>query len=320
MEERQIADINKIDETHQYKNGMISALGCSLWWGIMPIYWQWLRPIDSVVIIFYRIVLVAIVCFLFALKVHGMEEIKSQLKPKGVKLRYFLAGLLITVNWSIYIWAVNADYVIQTCIGYYIEPLLVCIFGIVIFKDKLDKFKVISFIFAAIGVLTVIVYFKEIPLIALGLGFSFSIYAAIKKNYPMPPLLSLLYETIFIMPAALAVVIYLEATGTGALSVGDPIKYFLLMFCGLFTAFPLILFANAANKIHLFSLGLTEYISPTISLIISIYLFKEPFDSIQLFAFGIIWIGLGFFSYGEYKHFKEGKEINGTCHGRSGDL
>ena len=89
MEERQIADINKIDETHQYKNGMISALGCSLWWGIMPIYWQWLRPIDSVVIIFYRIVLVAIVCFLFALKVHGMEEIKSQLKPKGVKLRYF---------------------------------------------------------------------------------------------------------------------------------------------------------------------------------------------------------------------------------------
>lgn len=289
----------------QYKEGMMSAIGCALWWGIMPIYWQMLKPIDSAVIIFYRIVLVAAVCFVFALKFHGMAEIKEQLARPGIKLRYFIAGLLITVNWSIYIWAVNAGMVIQTCIGYYIEPLIVCVFGVVLFKERLDKYKIIALVLATLGVGVVILHFQQIPAVALSLGISFALYAAMKKNYSMPPLLSLLFETIFLMPVALAVVIWLEASGNGALATAGMAKYALLMFCGLFTAFPLVLFANAANKIDLFALGLTEYISPTISLFISIYLFKEPFDSIQLVAFAIIWVGLVFFSYGEYRNVKK---------------
>ena len=126
-----------------------------------------------------------------------------------------------------------------------------------------------------------------------------------------PPILSLLYETIFLAPFALAVIVYIEATGQGAMaSLGDGeiYKYGLLMFCGLFTAFPLGMFANAANKINLFALGLTEYISPSISLIIGIFLFNEPFEKIQLIAFAIIWIGLIFFSYGEYSEVKKYKE------------
>ena len=295
----------------QYRQGMLSAIGCAVWWGIMPIYWQMLDAIDSMVIIFYRIVLVAVVCFLAALKVHGMDEIRERLKPKGVKLRYFLAGALITVNWSIYIWAVNANMVIQTCIGYYIEPLLVCIFGVILFREKLDKYKIAALVLAAAGVLVVIVHFREVPAVALGLGISFSVYAAIKKNFNMPPLLSLLYETMFLMPAALVVVIWMEVTGNGAMAAAGPGTYFLLMFCGLFTAFPLVLFANAANRIDLFSLGITEYISPTISLGISIFLFKEPFDKIQLLAFGIIWTGLAFFSFGEYRNVRQGRLRSG---------
>ena len=291
----------------EYKQGMISAIGCAFWWGFMPIYWKMLNPIDSAVIIFYRIVLVAAVCFLLALKVHGMDEIRKQFGKPGIKLRYFIAGLLITLNWSIYIWAVNAGMVIQTCIGYYIEPLIVCVFGVFLFREKLDKYKVIALILATAGVAVVIIHFGQIPLIALSLGISFALYAAMKKNFTMPPLLSLLFETVFLMPAALCVVIWLEVSGNGALAAVDMGKYLLLMFCGLFTAFPLLLFANAANKLDLFVLGLTEYISPTISLFISIYLFKEPFDSIQLIAFGIIWVGLVFFSYGEYRHVKQAR-------------
>lgn len=292
----------------QYRQGMMSAIGCAVWWGIMPIYWQMLQPISSVVIIFYRILLVALVCFLMAWKVHGLAEIRSQFSQPGIKLRYFLAGILITANWSIYIWAVNAGMVIQTCIGYYIEPLIVCIFGVVLFKEKLDRFKITALVLAGAGVGIVIMHFRQIPLVALGLGITFALYAAMKKNYPMPPLLSLLFETIFLMPLALVVCIGMEATGNGALAAADLTKYILLMFCGLFTAFPLSLFANAANKIDLFSLGLTEYIGPTISLFISIYLFKEPFDSIQLIAFAIIWFGLVFFSYGEFRKVKLMKE------------
>ena len=302
-------NIEVLDERKSYKQGITSALMSSFWWGIMPIYWQWLRPIESSVIIFYWFVLLAVVCLFGSLIIYDKETLLSPLKDKKLLFKYALAGLLITVNWSIYIWAVNADFVIQTSIGYYIEPLVVCLFGIVLFKEKLSKYKIIALVLAGIGVASVILYFKEIPLIALGLALTFAIYAAAKKNLSLPPILSLLYETIFLLPIALAVIVYLEITGQGALSVAGPSKYALLMLCGLFTAFPLGLFANAAQKLNLFVVGLTEYISPTISLFIGIFLFKEPFENIQLVAFGIIWIGLIFFSYGE---FVENKKYKGS--------
>lgn len=299
------------DSIKRYKEGLASAVICSVWWGIMPIYWQWLRPIDSSVIIFYRITLVAVVCLILALFKYSFKEIMAPLKDRKLVLTCIAAGILITTNWSIYIWAVNADYVIQTCIGYYIEPLMVCVFGVVIFKDKLNKYKKIALTFAAVGVAVIIIYFRQIPMIAISIAVTFSVYAAVKKNLNKPPILSLLYETIFLAPFALAAVIYLEVTGQGALTSlgeGEMYKYWLMMLCGLFTAFPLGMFANAANKTNLFVLGLTEYISPTISLIIGIFLFKEPFEYVQLVAFGIIWIGLIFFSYGEFKFYRMSKE------------
>ena len=300
-----------LDSARTYRQGLSSALICSVWWGIMPIYWQWLRPIESSVIIFYRILLVAVVCVIAALFKYSINEILEPLKDIKQVFKYIIAGALITANWSIYIWAVNADYVIQTCIGYYIEPLMVCTFGVVLFREKLTVYKKIALALACAGVLVIIIYFREVPVIALGLAVTFSIYAACKKNFNKPPILSLLYETVFLSPFALAVIIYLEVTGQGALASlgsGEMYKYLLLMFCGLFTAFPLALFADAANKINLFALGITEYISPTLSLIIGIFLFQEPFEKIQLVAFAIIWVGLIFFSYGEFKYYKLSKE------------
>ncbi len=281
--------------------GLISGLGCNIWWGIMPIYWQLLIPIESSTIIFYRIVLVAVVCLIAALIAYDKETIIEPFKDKKVVGKMILAGIFITANWSIYIWAVNAGHVIQTCIGYYIEPLVVCAFGLVVFKEKLDKWKTIALGFATVGVIAGIIYFGQVPIIGLSVAGTFAIYAAMKKGLNMPPILSLLYETIFIMPFALIVIIYLEATGNGAWGVGEPYQYFLMLLCGLFTALPLTLFADATNKLTLFAVGLLEYISPTISLAVGIFILGEAFEPIQLVAFGIIWIGLIFFSYGEYK-------------------
>lgn len=288
-------------ERKQYRTGLLCSLSCSVLWGVLPIYWQALRPIESSVIIFYRIFLVGAVCFFAALKLYGMEGIKAPLREKGVKLKYFLAGVLITANWSIYIWAVNADHVIQTCIGYYIEPLVVCLFGIFFFKEKLTRHKLIAFVLACTGVVMVLLHFMEVPLIALGLALTFAIYAAIKKSSQLPAMLSLLYETMFLSPMALVIMIYLEVTGQGALGAGEPYQYVLLLLVGFFTALPLGLFASAANKIPLVTMGILEYISPSISLLIGIFLFKEPFDKIQFAAFMVIWIGLVFFSAGEYR-------------------
>ena len=296
--------MNSIDNKKDYRQGLISVLGSSIWWGIMPIYWQWLKPIDSIVIIFYRIVLVALVCLIAALIVHKKEEILAPLKDKKLMAKLIIAGVIITLNWSLYIYAVNSENVIQSCIGYYIEPLVVCLFGMIFFGEKVNRHKAIALIMGAIGVVAVVFYFKQVPLLALSIAFSFAIYAAIKKGLGMPPIISLLYETIFLAPIALGIVIYIETHGIGALAVATGGKYFLLMFCGLFTAFPLVLFANGANKTSMFILGLTEYISPTISLFLSIFYFKEEFYPVQLIAFAVIWTGLVFFTIGEYREYR----------------
>lgn len=284
-----------------YKKGIIYALACSVLWGVLPVYWQALRPIESSVIIFYRIFLVGLVCLIASLKLYGIEEIKKHLRPKGAKIKYFLAGLLITANWSIYIWAVNADQVIQTCVGYYIEPLMVSVFGIVFFREKLTGYKLTALVMALAGVVVLLVHFMEIPLIALTLALTFATYAAVKKSYNLPSVLSLFYETMYIMLPALAVIIYLEITGQGALGAGQPYQYGLLMLCGPLTAIALAFFAEAANKVSLVTLGILEYISPSISLLLGIFLFKEPFDTVQFIAFVIVWIGLVFFTVGEIK-------------------
>ncbi len=286
-------------DKRNYRIGLTSAIGCAIVWGLLPIYWNSLKPIPSGVIIFYRIVLMAVVCFIACAFQYGLKNVfKPMFESKKSLLTYIIAGIIITINWSIYIWAVNAGQVIQTSMGYFLEPLVVCLFGVVIYKEKINNWKKISVCFAVCGLLVMIIGYKQVPLIAVGLGLSFAIYAAIKKSVSAAPLQSLLYETIFLAPVALGFVCYYENAGVGALTAGSG-KFILLMFAGIATAVPLALFSFAASKLPLITVGLTEYISPSISLILGIFLFKEPFDAIQFSAFAIIWIGLIFFTYGE---------------------
>ena len=279
-------------------------ISCDVLWGVLPIYWQALRPIDSWVIIFYRIFLVGFVAGIASVAIYGIKPIKAQLSIRKNLWRFPLAGLLITANWSIYIWAVNADHVIQTCVGYYIEPLIVCLLGIIIFKDRLTKYKLTALLFALAGMVIILIHFMEVPLIALTLATTFAVYAAVKKWFDLPPIMSVFLETLFLMLPALCVVIGLEVTGNGALAVATPGKYALLLCCGLLTAAPLSLFAAAATKVPLVTVGLLEYLSPSISLVIGIFFMKEPFDLVQFISFVIVWIGLAFFTVGEVKEAK----------------
>ncbi|MDY2959912.1 MAG: EamA family transporter RarD [Hornefia sp.] len=303
----------QLNDRKTYRQGLAAALGCSTLWGLIPIYWQSLRPINSEVIILYRIVMMAIVCFIGSVIFYGFKEtIKPLISDKKLILTHIATGILITANWSLYIWAVNANFVIQTCMGYFLEPLVVCAFGVVIFKEKLNKSKKAALIMALLGLGVMVAGYKEIPLIALGLAGTFSVYAAIKKNVKTKPMQSLFYETLFLLPIALLLIVRMETAGNGALAVCSAggasllsglfsVKFLLILLSGLFTAIPLGLFSLAATKLPLVTLGLTEYMSPSLSLILGIFLFKEPFDSIQFTAFVLIWIGLSFFTYGEVK-------------------
>ena len=284
------------------RQGILAAVISNVIWGFLPLYWHALRPIESSVLIFYRIVLSAVVCWFLARRKYTREELTAPLKDRRLFLKLLAAGVLITLNWSLYIWAVNADHAIETSIGYYIEPVVVCLFGVLVFHDKLNRWKAWAFAIAAAGVAVIVLYYRSLPLISLGLALSFSLYGAMKKGLNQPALLSFFYETVLLSPFALIVILWLEATGRGAFAMAvSPWQIALLALAGVCTATPLILFGESANKAGLFATGLIGYLSPTITLFLSIFVFREPFDLVQFAAFAIIWVGLGFFTYGELK-------------------
>ncbi len=296
-------------EKSNYKIGLLYAASSGLVWGFLPIYWNLLNPISSMVIIFYRIVLMFLLCL--GMMLLQKRSLKAVFAPMFADRKsmciYILAGIIIISNWSIYVWAVTGGYVIQASMGYFIEPLIVSLLAMIIYKEKANKWKWIALVLGAVGLVVQVIGYKEIPLISLGIAVTFAVYAAIKKSVKLSSLQSLLYETLFLAPIALCVIACLETSGTGALAAGGAGKFMLLLFSGIASAIPLALFANAAPRLPLLTLGLTQYISPSISLLLGIFLFKESFNAIQFSSFVIVWIGLVFFTYGEYKEMKQMK-------------
>ena len=295
--------LNQVKKTSEYTKGLLTCLGCQTLWGFLVLYWDALNPIPSSTVIFYRVFLVGLISTAFALGMYGWKEYRKIFKDKKAFWGLTLTGAIITCNWSLYIWAVKAGFVIQPCVGYFIEPLVVAAFGIVFFREKLSKFKAISFALALIGLIVILIHFGEVPSIALGLAITFAVYAALQKNFDMPSMLMLSYETVLLAIPALVIVIYLEVTGQGALSMPEvgAGKYLLMLCCGPLTALPLFLFGVAATRVELVMLGILEYISPSISLLLGIFVLHEAFDGVQFISFVIVWIGLVFFTVGEVK-------------------
>lgn len=290
----------------EHRKGIFGVLAAMVMWGVLPVYWQMLRPISSWVIILYRIVLVCVYSLIAARFSYSFKEIFEPLKDKATRRMYFSAGFFVTVNWSIYIYGVNASQIVQCSLGYYIEPLMICLFGIILFHEKITKFNLTAMLLAGVSIVMLLFHFGEVPALALLLAVTFSIYTAIKKKASQPPLIALVYETLIFAPPALAAIIYLEATGQGAIaSATGAGQYALLFLCGLFTLVPLGLFGFAAQRCTMFDLGLLEYVSPTLSLIIGISFLGESVDMVQIIGFAIIWVGLVFFSYGEFKEMRK---------------
>lgn len=283
-----------------YRTGVMSVLACQLIWGFCPIYWQALEPIPSWIIILYRIVTMFIFSYIAARFRYSREEIWGPLRDRKVRTRYFTSGLILTINWSIYIWAMTSEHVIQAAIGYYIEPLVICAVGIIVFKEKLTKYNMTAMAFALVAIIIILMHFRQLPGVALGLAGTWAVYTAIKKTAKQPAIISLVYETMIYAVIAAFAIFYIEGRGIGAASMGIPGKYALMFLSGLVTLVPVALFSVAAPKVSLFIIGLAQYISPTITLLLGIFLFKEPIDRVQIIAFVIIWTGLCFFTYGEF--------------------
>lgn len=290
----------KLKNTNEYVIGTASAAGAFLLWGILPVYWKSIISVPSDQIIAHRILwcfLFLVLVLTFAGRYRGfLRELRGIMARPKQLAGLFTASLLISINWYLYIWAVNNGRIVETSLGYYINPLVSVLLGIVFLKEKLSLWQIVSCLLALAGVLIMTVSLGAVPFVSLALAVSFGMYGLFKKIVCLDAINGLTMETMIITPLALAFLIYAYKSGTLVFNFGLSSISILTVGAGVVTAAPLLLFAGGANRLPLYAVGFLQYLSPTISLLIGVFLYHESFTAVHLVSFSLIWAALIIFS------------------------
>lgn len=284
------------------RRGVWIAVAAYVAWGLMPLYWHVLKAVPAMQIMAHRVVWSALfVCGWLGFK-YGRGWVRETLvRPRAAPL-LALSGVLIAFNWGLYIWAVNAGHVVESALGYFINPLLSVMLGVFVLKERLNRAQWVSVAIAGAGVLWLTVSYGSFPWIALALAASFGIYGLVRKLLGVPPVRGLGVENLYLLVPALAFLAWTEGTGQGHLFAhGDAASWGagvagLLVFGGVLTALPLIGFAAAVQRIPYSLVGLLQYISPTLQLLVGVLVLHEPFGRDRAIGFGFIWVALALYA------------------------
>ncbi|MDI1461909.1 EamA family transporter RarD [Catellatospora sp. KI3] len=281
----------------QLRLGYLYGLGAYVMWGFFPAYFKVLRPTGPFEVLAHRVVWSVLFMVLLLTAVRGWRRI-AQLRHRPATLAGIaLAGVLIGVNWATYIWAVNIDRVVETSLGYFINPLVVIVAGVVILHERLRAAQWAAVGIGTVAVLVLTVDYGHPPWVALILAFSFAMYGLVKKRLGLPATDGLFVESAVLSLPALALLIWYarhDQLTFGHLSTGHSV---LLAAAGVLTAVPLLMFAGAANRLPLVSLGMLQYVAPTLQLALGVFLFHEPMPPVRLFGFGLVWLALAVFTW-----------------------
>lgn len=285
--------------------GVGHAIIASVLWGILPLYWNLIDHIPSTQILAHRIVWSLIFMSLLLLFNKRLPDLKKTV-CNAIDIKFILmASVFITANWGLYIWAVNNNRILETSLGYYILPLISIMFGMLFFKEKLDAYQKISLIFAFVGVIILVAKYGTIPWVSLLLAITFAFYSVLKKMIKIDSIIGLVLETGFIAPIALIYIIANQLSGSGVLGHISITQTLLLLGSGIATAGPLLFHSLATKKISLSTLGFTQYISPSLSLLIGIFVNHEPFTTTHLVSFCFVWCGLVIYSVSQLNSIKK---------------
>ncbi|MEC2054727.1 EamA family transporter RarD [Peribacillus psychrosaccharolyticus] len=279
----------------QQKEGIIYAALSYFIWGLIPIYWKFVQHVSAGEILAHRVLwsfVFMIILLLLINKWRGFLSFVKEIVYQPKKLAALLtASILVSINWGIFIWAVNSGHILQTSLGYYINPLVSVLLGVVVLKEKLSGAQILSFTLAGIGVLILTLHYGEIPWVALSLAVSFGLYGLAKKMIKVDAEIGLTLETMMVTPLAIIFMVYLLFTSK-PLFFESASTSFLLMGGGIATALPLLFFAKGAQKVPLSMMGILQYIAPTMTLLIGVFMYHEPFTKIHLLSFIFIWSAL----------------------------
>ncbi|HEX6289520.1 MAG TPA: EamA family transporter RarD [Herpetosiphonaceae bacterium] len=276
--------------------GVLYAAGAYILWGLLPIFWKALHHVPALEILAHRMVW-SLVFVLALLAVQGhWAWLGVVFQNASVLLAFTTTAVLLSLNWFIYIWAVNAGYIVETSLGYFINPLVNVLLGTLFLKERLRRWQAVAIAVAVSGVLYLTVQYGALPWIALTLAGSFGIYGLLRKTASLNSLEGLTLETLLLFPPALAYLIYLEWAGRGAFAHTDLTTSLLLVASGVATALPLLLFASGARRITLTLTGILQYIAPTMQLLIGVLIYGESLSGDRLIGFCLIWLALAIYS------------------------
>lgn len=284
------------------KHGAYFALSAYVFWGIVPIYFKWIEHVSAPEILIQRIVW-SVVLLLALLSYTGqLGALKIQAKKLGL---VFVSASLLATNWLIFISAVINNNIVETSLGYFINPLVSVFLGMLFLGEKLRGLQWVAIIITATGIMIQLVLFGDIPWIALALAFSFGFYGLIRKHLNLPAIAGLALETLMVLPIALMGLVWLYQTGDMKFLNVDWRTDLLLVAAGFVTTFPLLCFNAAVTRLSLTAAGMFQYIAPSLSLIVAVYLFEEPFTLDRQLAFGAIWVALVLFTVESVRHHRK---------------
>ena len=280
------------------RRGLWAALGAFGLWGLMPLYWHLLKQVPSLQIVLHRVVWGAVFVCAWLFWKQGRGWLMSILRRPRAAAALALSGLLIAFNWGLYIWAVNAGHVIETSLGYFINPLLNVVLGVALLRERLNRVQWVAVAIAALGVLWLTFNYGNFPWIALLLAASFGVYGLVRKLVAVDAVAGLGVESLYLFLPALAWLLWIETHGAGVIANGWGLGVdALLMFAGVLTVLPLVGFAYAVRRIPYSTIGLLQYVAPTLQLLCGILFFREPIGSDRAIGFACIWIALALYAF-----------------------
>ena len=276
--------------------GVLFALAAYILWGFFPLYFKAIQQVSALQILAHRIAWGFVFTLAVVLMLRQWKEFRASVFNRRTFLIYAGASVVLGINWFTYVWAVITNHVVESSLGYFINPIVSVLLGVIFLRERLRTFQWVAIAMVTAGVVYLTITFGQLPWISLVLAVTFGFYGLLKKIAPLGALHGITLETAVLTIPSLAYLFIVNANGTGTFGHSTPLLDFLLVLSGPVTAIPLLLFATGARRIPLTTIGLLQYIAPTLQFLLGVLVFHEPFDQSRLIGFMIIWLALVLFS------------------------
>jgi chloramphenicol-sensitive protein RarD len=277
-------------------SGILAAIGAYVLWGLLPIYWKSIQTVPPLEVLCHRTVWSLLFLLILLIWSKRWQWLRQASRSPATIITFLITSSILGLNWFVYIWAVNAGHILDASLGYFINPLISVLLGTIFLKEQLRPWQWVAIGIAVCGVVFLTLGYGAFPWIALTLAFTFGLYGLLRKTASLEALEGLALETAVLSVPALAYLIYLELEGTASFGHTATDTEILLAFTGIATALPLLLFAYAARRVTLATVGILQYIAPTLQFLLGIWVYDETFTATRMIGFGVVWIALILYS------------------------